>query len=174
MLCFCWAAWASAAVCAADEPKPYVPPESVYTEPVVEPELASCPEEPEDLSAEAEEYSDQLIELRSGRIDAIRICRALAQREDLVARRLWWAVVEAAEGRGQRTVANERLATLLAEGCEGPCPVTVAAAEGETAELVSSIDAGAEATRIALYLIAGLGVGAVLFVGIREVVNRAH
>ena len=56
----------SAAVCAADEPKPYVPPESVYTEPAVEPELASCPEEPEDLSAETEEYSDQVIELRSG------------------------------------------------------------------------------------------------------------
>lgn len=172
---------ASAAFARADEPAKYTPPESTYTEPSVDPEPAECPVVPEELSSAEEEYSDELVEMRWQRIAMAHFCEAVADRLDEVSRRLWWAVVEAAEGRGQRQLTNEKLTsvaeslyTLVNSSCSNPCsvywegqskPVTIdqegalEAGEGQTAELVSSIDSGAEASKIALYILIGLVVG---------------
>jgi hypothetical protein len=152
----------------ADEPPaaPYKVPEAVYTEPVVDPEPADCPEAPgvlEDGESVEEQYSVEAHELRFQRIATARMCEALADRSDVVSERLWWAVVELAEGRGQRAITNAKLTELLGEGCADPCPVTFVSDDGQTAELAAAIDASGEGNMTALYLIAGLVVA--LFVG---------
>lgn len=155
----------------ADEPLPvpYKAPEAVYTEPTIDPEPADCPQVPEALvdgEAVDEQYSDELEELRFQRIATARMCEALADRSDLVSQRLWWAVLELAEGRGQRVVTNAKLSQLLEEECSAPCPVTVAAGEGQTSELVSSIDSSGEASRLGLWVLIGVVVAGTLAYGI--------
>jgi len=152
----------------ADEPTPvsYKAPESVYSEPAADPKPGDCPQAPEVLvdgeSAE-EQYSDEIKELRFQRIATARMCEALADRSDVITKRLWWAVVELAEGRGQRSITNAKLTQLVEAICPDPCPVAVTD-EGGTAELVASVDAAGESSSVALYLIAGLAVS--LFIGV--------
>lgn len=165
----------------ADEPS-YAPP-SVFAEP--EPEGKSCPTAPEPLAeppppAEGEEEPegeppaevDPVVrELRSQRIEAVESCEAQIGSSRELQRRLWWSAAELNRQTAAAETANEHLVELLDGSCGNPCAVLsegghveVTGLEGgvggigesEMTELVSAIDAGAEASQVGLYLIAGL------------------
>jgi hypothetical protein len=142
----------------ADEPPTYEPP-SGHVLPGTG-ALRECPEVPEAFEDSAEvEYSQELKELRDQRIETAKLCQAVSDRLDVANVRQAWLVLEAAAGREQRSLTNSQLAEMVESSCGVPCPVQVASDEpGEATggELVSSVDAGAEASQVALYILIGL------------------
>jgi hypothetical protein len=170
-LCF----WAAVDIASAD-PVPYEPPKDKIEQPVLDPEPRECPAEPDPLNTPEEEYSEEVQELRQLRILNARTCRAIADRQDVISERAWWLVVEAAEGRAQRVLTNERLTQLLDGQCEEPCPVVITGNPGgevDAIETVSAIDATGEALKSALYVVAGLLAGMILALMLWQTWRRA-
>lgn len=158
----------------ADEPATYEPP-SGYVLPGVG-SLRECPDVPEALEdSSAVEYSEELKELRDQRIAEAKTCQALADRLDVANVRQAWLVLEDREGRDQRALTNLKLQELLEASCLEPCSVKIASdssGEAGNAELVDSVDAGAEGSQAALYLLIGLVVGLPIVGGIWITVRR--
>ncbi len=187
------------ATSSAGEPSPYAPDESEYVEPAPLAERPVCPVPPEPA---AEGADVAVVEQRAARIEADESCAVYADRLEGLSRRLWWIVSEQVRQHVQGVAVLEReaeadtllarlepIAASLAGKLEtevvaysgGTLPVhdaAGAAAAGETtagqAELSEAIDAGAEATRGALWYLIGAAVGCFVgYVFYRQVMPRA-
>lgn len=183
----------------AAEPTTYAPDESEVFAPVPSAERPACPTAPEPA---AEGADAAVVEQRLSRIESDQVCAVVSQRLGEVAERLWWVVSEQLRQHSQGVSALERQAesvTLLrrlepiAEALSGELSADVTSwsagtlavrdsaavdAAGESvegqSEVSEAIDAGAEATRSALWYLIGVAAGA--FVGYlfyRQVMPRA-
>lgn len=173
------------------EPEPEGKPCPAAPTPLAEPPPPSEGEEP------APEVDPVLVELRALRIEAVETCEAQTASARELQKRFWWAVAEIEPLSGISETTNERLVSLIDGQCGNPCStyaegghVAVTGTEGdpvqvvgdftggggigepEMTELVSSIDAGAEASQGGLYMIAGLIVAFFIGAALTRTVDR--
>jgi hypothetical protein len=141
------------------EPVEYEPPGEVVTEPPVG-ELPACPASPGPYEGE-----DALVdELRANRAEQVEVCEALTARQEQLRDRFWWLTSEAVE----------RLEEPLAVEWEEAQPVQQAGSSVEAEAIAASVDASGEATKEAVWFLAGLAVALFGAYGLyRQVMPRA-
>jgi|GEM_PF-5298057 len=183
----------------ADEPTTYAPDETAISVPPPSPGGPACPAPPEPA---AEGADVAVVEQRLARIEAAEACEAWSARLDEVTERLWWIVSEQLRQHTQGVSALERQAESVSllrqlgpigESLSGELSAKVTGwsagtlavhdsaaldAAGESvegqSEVSAAIDAGAEATRSALWYLIGLAAGAFVgYVFYRQVMPRA-
>lgn len=176
LLCCLGLAFTAVRAAAAE---PYAPPVDLATEPPAPEGQPGCPtgelapSEGEDVAAG---------EVRLLRAEAMELCAALSARLDRVRERLWWLTAEALAASEQRARTNAKLTELVESSCGNPCEVSINAkapvpvADSASAqysdELVSAVDASGEASKGALYFIAGLIVAGLVGYLLSRVVDR--
>lgn len=160
--CFAAAAVLAAAASAAE---PYEPPTEIVTDPAFPESLGVCPAS----AGEGFPGEDPLgKELRSLRYEVGGSCDALADRLEELSHRTFWLTAEARDAGVQRATTNEKLTAIagllaapvavkVSAGQKGEAVDVAGAAGGEvdTAEIIEAIDASGEASRKALWFIAG-------------------
>ncbi len=157
----------------ADEPPVYTPPAEIASEPPAPEGQPSCP----DLELEAFEGEDAAAgEVRLLRGESAEACAAISARLDRIRERLWWMVAEALVAGGRAELSHELLEQIgesVGEPtCPMPCPVLIdgdspvevqdSSSQEYNDELVSAVDASGEASKAALWFIAGLLVAGVI------------